>query len=273
MNFQTAGLKLCSKISTVIDNTAKSVRIIFITILVLTLFGCGDNNSQVLIDQTGTSLEESNTTSVLRQETNQITGITEESLLANLTDYGYVTDQQTNSVVDVADDLTNTDITATINNSNIANTDTAYNEESITGKPIERNDDLSEEEFWDLIKETKDKVLKELGDNYKIVGAGVEGSEEGYFYEDYGITIIFDEADKVYSIYCSPKVSIGGTHAEMNFEQVQKILGKAEIEDAWVETPENKAFSLSYKINDCTVNFLSYYEDGKESMLTVYSPY
>jgi hypothetical protein len=57
----------------------------------------------------------------------------------------------------------------------------------------------------------------------------------------------------------------------MNFAQIQEKLGEVKIEDTWVETPEHKAYEISYTIDNCVYNFMSFKKDGSNSYLTMYS--
>ena len=185
--------------------------------------------------------------------------------------------EEVSSTIIVSSTITDTDSTSnnmdgntgvensnTISSSNSATTSSENNPEQVNSSNF--NQDI----LFGLFKDSKDSVLKKLGDKYQLSGAGVEGSEEGYLYEELGITIVFDN-DYVSAIYCGMKVVINGASAGMNFKQVQEKLGQAKIEETWVETPDNKAYSMTYIIENCIVEFLSYSKDGNESMLSIYS--
>jgi len=93
---------------------------------------------------------------------------------------------------------------------------------------------------------TKDEVLNTLGDHYKIVPAGAEHMYDGCYYEDYGITIVFDDLDErnapyqIELIECDNTVEIKGTRIGMTFSEILTYL------------PDSK-------IHDLRPNFLEYY--------------
>lgn len=112
----------------------------------------------------------------------------------------------------------------------------------------------------------KSDIVKELGNSYKVVETGSEGLQEGFYYEDIGLTFTFDEESQwVLWIDCDSKVDINGARAGMDFSQIQKALGKGQITETWVETPENVAYELGYRIGDSLVYFLSYQQSGEDS--------
>ncbi len=74
-----------------------------------------------------------------------------------------------------------------------------------------------------------------------------------------------DTYDYLDWIDCDDTVDINGARAGMNFNQIQKILGKRKISKTWVETPENVAYEIEYKFEKCIVFFRSYHNDGRDS--------
>lgn len=116
---------------------------------------------------------------------------------------------------------------------------------------------------------SKKIIFEKLGTNYKIVETGAEGVITGYYYKGLGITFTFSDTGSVSWIECNEKVDINGTKAGMNFEQIQRILGKTTIVESWVETPENKAYIIRYKISSAIVFFTSYNKDGRNSSVHV----
>ncbi|MEW6182168.1 MAG: hypothetical protein AB1500_03190 [Bacillota bacterium] len=121
-----------------------------------------------------------------------------------------------------------------------------------------------------IINMSKDGVVGELGNNYEFVDAGPEGAREGYYFVEYGLTFVFDDDHKIVSIDCDQMVDINGARAGMDFAQVQKKLGGKKIAETSYGIPENKAYELSYWINECKVVFSSFEEDGRDSWVTVY---
>jgi hypothetical protein len=116
---------------------------------------------------------------------------------------------------------------------------------------------------------TKDDILKKLGSGYEIVATGAEGAFEGYDYADKGLTFIFEDDGALSFISCGENFTIEGVKLGMNFTQIQDTLGKSIIEDTWFETPDNKAYKISYEYNGCIYEFMSFEKDGSDSMLTI----
>lgn len=113
----------------------------------------------------------------------------------------------------------------------------------------------------------KDEILSELGNSYKIIPTGAEGACEGYYYENLGLTFIFDTDKSVDWIDCDESVNIEGAREGMNFEQIQKLLGTAKIEETFIETPEFKAYEITYVKENAIICFLSMNKDGNNSDL------
>lgn len=131
--------------------------------------------------------------------------------------------------------------------------------------------DIIDYNILNYVNLTRNEIEKKLGRDYKVVGAGAEGSYDGYYYKKLGATIIYDDnGEKVDSIFCDNNVEIGGARAGMSLSQIQEILGKVAIRETWWEVPENKAYELEYTINDCRVTFLSHSSDGSDSRLIIY---
>lgn len=127
-------------------------------------------------------------------------------------------------------------------------------------------------EIFDYVYLTKEDVVKKLGADYKTVQTGVEGSSEGYCYENAGLTFIFEDTqeNRVAWIECSDKIDILGIRAGMNFSQIQKGLGQVPVVETLQEATDRKAYEIEYVIGSCRVNFLSPDEDGSNSCLTLY---
>jgi hypothetical protein len=127
------------------------------------------------------------------------------------------------------------------------------------------------ENISDLMYLKKDEVLDKFGNDFVIVPEGGEGTEEGYMYEQFGLTFVFEGADNhIAWVSCSEKVDINGARTGMNFKQIQDKLGVAEINDTFIEIPEYRAFEINYRIGDCIVNFFSQDEEGKNAGATVF---
>jgi hypothetical protein len=106
-----------------------------------------------------------------------------------------------------------------------------------------------------------------LGDKYEITAAGAEGSFQGYYYKNLGLIFVFEDDDSLSFIDCDDKFEINGAKTGMNFAQIQALLGEAQIEETWFESPDNKAYEITYKIDGCIYWFMSFYDDGNDSNL------
>lgn len=154
---------------------------------------------------------------------------------------------------------------------------TLFPEESIGSmeSPLQTANDTpstsvpSIKEISELFDLSKDDVLKRLGDKYEIVPAGAEGAFEGYYFEDKGITVVFD-MDTLNWINCKSNVDLNGAQAGMNFSQIQEKLGKAEVQETWFEVPENKAYELIYELHNCDVSFLAFSKEGEDTTVWIY---
>lgn len=128
-----------------------------------------------------------------------------------------------------------------------------------------------EEVIFQCIHSARDEVLKILGDNYEIVGTGAEQSYDGYYYNNYGITIIFESErpdSRVAFIEIDKKVEILGVNSGMSFSQVKEIFGEAPVYVTYIEYLYQNEYEIYYKINNCIVSFRSFEEDG--SNLSIY---
>ncbi|HEX9059239.1 MAG TPA: hypothetical protein VF941_03580 [Clostridia bacterium] len=119
-----------------------------------------------------------------------------------------------------------------------------------------------------IINMTKADIIKELGENYRVVPADVEGSLEGFKYSDIGITIAFIN-DKVHSIACDSSFEINGVKSGMNFSQIRQKLGDIPTKDTFIETPDHKAYKISYSFDNYVMNFLSLDSQGSNASLTI----
>lgn len=142
-------------------------------------------------------------------------------------------------------------------------------EETNNNDGSERNDEY-ELSMFTIFDYNDVEVFEFLGDKYEIVPAGAEGSYDGYYYDELGITIVFDYYGKIEFIECTDKYVYNGVSTGMSFEEIQAILGKSEIDEGWYETPDNKVYSINYSIDGVIFNFISFETDYSESYLTVY---
>jgi hypothetical protein len=63
--------------------------------------------------------------------------------------------------------------------------------------------------------------------------AGAEGTNRGYYYGDLGLTLVFssDGSDEplLWIEFDADKLDLGGLTADMNFKQLQAVLGKGTV--------------------------------------------
>ena len=114
---------------------------------------------------------------------------------------------------------------------------------------------------------SKDQVLEYLGKEYTIVMAGAEGLEDGYYYEEYGITLLFEynEPYRVMRVECADTISIQGARLGMTFKEIKEILGKGESFKA-----EDGEYIGRYYLNYHLCNRLVQFGAPKENASTDY---
>lgn len=120
-------------------------------------------------------------------------------------------------------------------------------------------------------QKSKQDLIKHFGNEYS---EGTETIDECHVplnvigYPD-GLT--FNNLSDNYStptrIECSDEVEIDGLKNGMNFNQIQKILGKKEIVKTWIANEENVAYKMTYTFGKVCLEVLSYSEDGSNSYL------
>lgn len=141
--------------------------------------------------------------------------------------------------------------------------------ENSTENSVFKSDFSNIKEIMSLKKED---IFNRLGKDYKVIQAGAENSEEGYNYEQYGITIIFDDfsfPDMIGLIKCNEKVDINGTKLGMTFSEIEKILGKGEsrtLEQIELDQPN---FALYYKFDNFIIWFGAAKKDGATTDLQI----
>lgn len=129
-----------------------------------------------------------------------------------------------------------------------------------------------EDVIFKCIHSTKGEILEMLGDDYEIVYTGAEASYEGYHYEAYGITIIFDfyeDDSTVSAIQLDQDTELLGVNAKMVFSQVQEALGKAPVYETYIVDLYQSRYDLFYKINDAIVLFSSFDREGSGLSISV----
>ena len=155
---------------------------------------------------------------------------------------------------------------------------TVMNTPSTTSNP-EKQISVHEKEdmIFKCIQSTKSEIFELLGSDYETVYTGAEASYKGFYFKNYGITIVFDfeEEDSLVSwIDCDSDMGIFGIEEGMTFSEINNILGEAPIYETWYEIPEylpyRMYYKMYYKINNCIVQFFSFNEDGSDFRLSVF---
>ena len=122
----------------------------------------------------------------------------------------------------------------------------------------------------------KEQVLEVLGANYKVIKTGVEDSEEGFYFEKYGMTIVFDdfsEPGMIARIECTEKVDVNGTKVGMSIPDIEKIMGKGNISELNQNEQDQPKYELDYKYDDFIVWYGSVEKDGKTIVLEIRKNY
>lgn len=134
---------------------------------------------------------------------------------------------------------------------------------------VEVLDNIAGEDIDGFFDMTKEAIVKLFGRTYEVVGAGAEGSYEGYYYKKYGLTFVFQYNDIVIGIDADDKFDINGARAGMDFAQIQACLGKAEIVETWMEEPNNIVYKIEYFIGKSKYSFYSLEPSGVNSELDI----
>lgn len=140
-------------------------------------------------------------------------------------------------------------------------------------------------DLFTYINLTKEDIIKKLGNNYTVIPITLD--DKGYEYSDIGLVFTFKD-DCVAWIDCTDKIDINGAKPDMTFSQIQEKLGNTSVRNVLIETQDNEvynaangtydsppndgnnAYQLEYTFGSNKVVFLSFYKDGRNSMLTIY---
>lgn len=99
-----------------------------------------------------------------------------------------------------------------------------------------------------------------------------------YIFDDkLGLTFVFnnkiDNSNPIYLIVTSESnvrnINILGARPGMNFEQIKEVLGEIEVTKIWLGNEDNLAYSLSFKKDNKEFQFISYEENGENSILFI----
>jgi len=141
------------------------------------------------------------------------------------------------------------------------------------GSKINKNEFYQDiENFNKLFSMPSADVINWLGDDYRIVLVGIEYDEEGYQYEQYGITIRFGSignSDAINVIYCSDIVDICGARIGMTFSQILDYLPESEVFEIRPIEPDDPTFALIHEYEKIIIWFGASEENGKTTKLEI----
>ena len=142
-------------------------------------------------------------------------------------------------------------------------------------KTSEQNDFLEKygifypdlEHIAKLFSMQKNEVLNWLGNDYEIVMAGAENTEEAYEYREFGMVIIFDSwnnPDTINYIDCTEIINIKGAKLGMTFTEIQEVFPECEIFPIQPIVPTvDPRFALTYNWDKLIIWFGAMEEDGE----------
>ena len=112
-----------------------------------------------------------------------------------------------------------------------------------------------------------DEFVEKNGTNYHVVPSGAEGVENGLRYDHLGLTFTFID-DTLEWIDCDQSFRIFGAGKGMSFSEITALLGKADIQNSFMETPDHPVLIMEYRLGNSLYSFVSI--DGDDSWLTIY---
>ena len=120
----------------------------------------------------------------------------------------------------------------------------------------------------------KDDVIKMLGKQYVIVKSADDDSEDRYYYEKYGVTVVFDESIKdteesVVLVVCDNKVNVKGAKLGMTFSEIEGFLGVGTKRELIKYQPDDASYAEYYLIDDLMIWFAADTEDGQTTKLEI----
>ena len=97
------------------------------------------------------------------------------------------------------------------------------------------------------------------------------------FDETLGLTFVFnnrvDDSNPIYLIVtCESNVqdiNVLGARPGMNFVQIKEVLGETEVTKTWLANEDNIAYQLLFKKDNINYRFISYDENGDNSILYI----
>lgn len=120
-----------------------------------------------------------------------------------------------------------------------------------------------------LIGKTTEEAISILGDKYEEEFAG--DGLMSLLFKDKGMRLILESYDsaqteiKVYTITFDENYNFNGCKSGMLFDEVKNKLGNVDAEETFIETPDHKAYTLTYTFDNAELEFLSYNKNGSDS--------
>lgn len=139
----------------------------------------------------------------------------------------------------------------------------------LSGKVV-RSKNIDSERIFKYLSLSKNEMLDKFGDNYEIIQAEKEDFNIGYFYNNLGITLVFDENDNLQWIECNEFFNIGNIKSGMNYSKIQDDLGHVGLIGYRYNLSSNYDYILKYELSSAHIEFISYYPDGRYANVRVY---
>lgn len=134
----------------------------------------------------------------------------------------------------------------------------------------QQNFEPSFDNLNNIMDYSKEKALEYLGDNFEIVPAGAEGLEEGYYFKQYGITLVFEyyEPFNIEFIECNELININDARQGMTFKQITTLLGEGEAFQAQ-DGEYMGRYYVNYYLSNNFIQFGAPEEDAKTDELII----
>lgn len=142
---------------------------------------------------------------------------------------------------------------------------------TINGDTVLLNTGIRVRDCADYFTMKHAELVKKLGPEFETIETGPEASYQGYNYAGLGMVFVFNETD--YSLEEAPlmwieldteKLALSGVKQNMNYQQIQKILGSGEMKTTSYEEYEVKYYDLIYYVGNLKLVFDATSRDGAD---------
>lgn len=143
-------------------------------------------------------------------------------------------------------------------------------------------DDLELKEitkYFDMeMSEILEEITGELSDDFDTIPILESHLFFPYLFDEtLGLTFVFnnkvDDSNPIYLIVtCESNVqdiNVLGARPGMNFVQIKEVLGETEVTKTWLANEDNIAYQLLFKKDKIDYRFISYNENGDDSILYI----